>query len=52
MNRGRARCGARARSNRRFEGFTEDGERVVDVAHRMLAGADVLVSGYEQSQNR
>src|SRR5262249_10153446 len=40
------------RSNQRFEGFTEDGERVLDVARRMLADANALKQSLNAPKGR
>jgi DNA-binding transcriptional LysR family regulator len=40
------------RSNQRFEGFMEDGERVLDVARRMVADAQVLKQSLNAPQGQ
>ena len=40
------------RSNQRFEGFTEEGERVLEVARRMLADADILKQSLSTPRGR
>ena len=40
------------RSNQRFEGFTEEGGRVLEVARRMLADADILKQSLSTPRGR
>ena len=40
------------RSNQRFEGFTEEGVRVLEVARRMLADADILKQSLSTPRGR